>query len=60
MLHNHGKMYHILIKLHVDTVVLLDLGHDEGTLDGTDVIDVAKFVEDKLLVLFHITRAYFQ
>ena len=45
--------------LHVNAVVLFYFAHDEGALDGADVLDVAKFVENKLLILLHIARAYF-
>ena len=45
--------------LYIYAVVLFNFGHNEGALDGADVLDVAKFVENKLLILFHIARAYF-
>ena len=39
-------------------VGLLDFAHHEGALDGAHGVDVAKFVEHELLVLFHIAGAY--
>ena len=52
------RSYTYCIILNVNAVVLFDFAHDEGALDGADVLDVAKFVENKLLILLHIARAY--
>ena len=35
----NSAIYYII--LYVNAVVLLDLGHDEGALDGADVLDIA-------------------
>ena len=53
------RSYTYCIILNVNAVVLFYFAHDEGALDGADVLDIAKFVENKLLILFHIARAYF-
>ena len=42
----------------VDAIVLFYLAHDEGAFDGRETLYLAKFVEDKLLVLLHIAGAY--
>ena len=63
LLHHEGvqllnRQYRIGACSDIDTIVLLDLAHDEGALDGTDVVDVTQFVEYKLLIMLHVLRAY--
>ena len=45
--------------LYINAVVLFDFAHYEGALNGTDIVDVAQFVEHKLLILLHVACAYF-
>ena len=46
------------MKLNVDAVFLFHFAHDEGALDGANVVDVAEFGEHELLVLLHVAGAH--
>ena len=48
-----------IVFLYINAVVLFDFAHYEGALNGADIVDVAQFVEHKLLILLHVACAYF-
>ena len=39
---------------------MFDFVHHEGALQGTEVVDVAKNVQNELLIVFHVGRMDFQ
>ena len=46
--------------LYVYTIFMLDFVHHESAFQRTEILDGAQYVEDKLLIIFHIGSMYFQ
>ena len=46
--------------LKVDIVRILDFGHNESAVRAANAFHWAQFIEDEILVMFHVTGKHFQ